>query len=135
MSLKEQVQAQAQKLADEFPFFATYQFNEYHAPHLNGGSTVDIGIAFMIIKEMDRDANCRKMSNLLSVTELTCKNWIEKLREDCLCEIEWQTKSRTRKHFVVGSMGVFNTKFYAKFRPYVKLLIQHWREINNGNKQ
>jgi hypothetical protein len=135
MSLKDNIVIEANKLSVEFPFFATYSFNKYHAPHLNGGSSVDMGIVFMIIKEMGIDANCPKLSSLLCVTELTCKNWIGKLREDCLCQIEWQNNSRTGKQFVVGSMGIFNTKLYSNFRPYVKLLIRHWRDINYGKKQ
>jgi hypothetical protein len=134
MSLKDSLETEALRLAAEFTFFATYTFNEYHAPHLNGGSSVDMGIAFLIIDEMGPDATSPKLGNLLSVTKLTCKNWISKLCADCLCEIEWQTNSRTGKQFVVGSMGIFNSNFYANFRPYVKLLIQHWRETNNGQK-
>ena len=115
-------------LVDSFPFFSTYSFNDFHAPHLNGGSPVDLGMVLLFIDELAADANNPKMAKLLSVTELTCKNWIKKLKTECLCDIEWINSAKTGKRFIVNSYGIFNTELYDQFRPFVKLVIHYWRE-------
>ena len=115
-------------LGKSFPFFSTYSFNEHHAPHFNGGSPVDLGMILLFIEELGVDSNTPKMAKLLSVRELTCKNWIKKLKDECLCDITWQNNSKLGKRFIVSSSGIFNTELYDQFRPFVKLVIHHWRE-------
>jgi hypothetical protein len=123
-------------LKKNFPFFGTYMFNEFQAPHLSGGSPVDLGIAMLFIEELGNDAITPKMSKLLSVTELTCKNWIKKLSAECLCNIEFCRSARMGKRYIVHTHGIFNMELYDQFRPYVKLVIHYWQEtLKNGHTQ
>lgn len=127
-SVLETLVAHKEFLGKNFPFFTTYSFNEYHAPHFSGGSPVDLGMILLFIEELGADSNNPKMAKLLSVTELTCKNWITKLKDECLCDIAWRNNARLGKRFIVSSHGIFNTELYDQFRPFVKLVIHYWRE-------
>ncbi|WOF81851.1 hypothetical protein P5704_023930 (plasmid) [Pseudomonas sp. FeN3W] len=114
-------------LAQKHPFFRSYQFNEFGAPHLKGGSPVDLGMYLLFIQELERDANCVNLSSILSVSELTCKNWITKLREECVCDIDWHSQLRVGRSFQVKSTGIFSIELYEEFKEYVKLVIHNWR--------
>lgn len=126
------IQKEIESLKAEVPAFGDFTFNEFYAPHLYGLRAFDLGLALLFVEELGAYSSAPKMASLLSVSDLTCKNWItKKLVPECLCKIEWEIRP-TGRQYVVHSHGIFSMDFYSKFRPYVRLVIQFWLEKSDG---
>lgn len=117
-----------ERLEFNFPFIKGEQCNEYGAPTLRGTIALDMGLFLVFVDEMGVDSRSPRLAEILNVSELTCKNWIKKLRDDCLCDIEWSKDEENGSRFVVRSYGIFSTDLYNYMRPYVKVAVNNWRD-------
>lgn len=136
--MKKLIRAEKNNLSLKYPPMAKHEINANGSPRLNGSSSFDVGLFLIFIEEMGVDSNCPKLSRMLDVSELTCKNWIKKLREDCLCEIIWTKIEGDTSRFIVESHGIFNISLYDNFRPYIISVINHWRSleyVENNNRK
>lgn len=111
-------------------FFADYVFSDNGAPMLNGARPVDMGMVLVVIQELGLSANSRVMSELLHASVPTCKNWVKKLKTECLCDIKWTTQIRVGKYLEVQSTGIFNMVLYEDFRAYFRIVIRQWKSKN-----
>lgn len=111
--------------------------NEFGVPLLKGTSALDLGLFLLFIDALDEDSSTAALAQIFLVGRLSCKNWIKRLREECMCQIEWvKPEIKTRGNvgkFVVYSWGIFQREVYAPFTPYAKIAIRNWKE-NNGSQ-
>lgn len=125
------LQAAAPLLASQYPRLAEYEYNEHGAPLLKGLSFWDMGLYLLIVELMGDDSNSENLQSLLSVKKLTCKNWIEKHRQDTQAQIEWSfRKGRevTRGRYQVTSWGILTKENFLPLAPYLTTIIERWKQ-------
>ena len=112
----------------------TEDINEFGVPLLKGTSALDLGLFLLFIETLDEDSSTAALAQIFLVGRLSCKNWIKRLREECMCHIEWvKPEIKTRGNvgkFVVYSWGIFQREVYAPFTPYAKMVVRNWKEQN-----
>jgi hypothetical protein len=77
------------------------------------------------------------VADLMSTSKLTVKNWITRMSEDFLCDLEF-IKPTERVNYKFGQWkvydwGVFNKSVYEPLRPYVKLCVSNWLKSKGIN--
>lgn len=129
MNIPEPVEKELNALKEKFPFFGRYTINRFGAPELDGSSIFDMGLFLLILEEMGASGtpgNSVTLAELLSVVQLTVKNWCKKLKNHACCDLLSRSSAQAA-HWEVLDWGSYNPSFYETFRPYVRAIISEWR--------
>ncbi len=112
--------------------------NEYGVPLLKGTSALDLGLFMLFIEVLDENANTATLAEIFQVGRLSCKNWIGRLREECMCHVEWvKPEIKVRGNvgkFVVFNWGIFQREVYEPFAPYAKIVSDNWKKLNEQDR-
>jgi hypothetical protein len=110
------------------------ELNIFGAPPLKGTSALDIGLYLLFIDVLGEQSKHENLAEIFGVGKLCCKNWMARLRTECMCDTPWERPSTpvrgNRGKFVVNNWGIFNKDIYLAFTPYAKLVVDNWSKYN-----
>lgn len=106
--------------------------NEAGSPMLDGMSFFDMGVFLLFVEMMGEHSTAPNLGNLLSVTKLTCKNWIKKHNKDSVAQVDWVSVGRG--HYQISDWGIYCRECFDPFIPFVQATIDRWLEQRNDSR-
>jgi hypothetical protein len=108
--------------------------NEFGAPKLKGTEALSLSLFLLFIDVLGEECKTDALAEIFGIVPLSCKNWIGRLRKECMCDVEWVKDPVARGNigqFVVKSWGIFDKSVYMPFVPYANLVINNWKLSND----
>lgn len=107
--------------------------NEWGVPVLSGTVASHLGITLLFVMSLDGASKSEVLADLLGITKLSVKKWIDRLRNECGCSISWEkpfesNKWGNRGQYVVHHWGIFDQKVFEAFEPYAEMCFEQWVE-------
>jgi hypothetical protein len=107
--------------------------NKWGVPVLSGTVASHLGLTLLFVMCFDAASKSEVLADVLGVTKLSVKKWIERLRDECGCSISWErpfesNKWSNRGQYVVHHWGIFDQKVFEAFEPYAEMCFEQWLE-------
>ncbi|MBD8088433.1 hypothetical protein IFT48_00310 [Pseudomonas fluorescens] len=127
----EKFQALLAEVVKAHPMFAIIKLNKQGVPMLSAHNVLHMGVFAVFIEQMGDLANAPSLGNLLSVSRLTCQNWINSHKASGV-EIEWVFgRGTNRPHLEMKSWGCYSRECFNPIVPLVRAIIDRWIEEKN----
>lgn len=124
-------QIMLEEVVKAHPIFASVELNDLGVPMLSAHNVLHMGVFALFIELMGDLANAPSLGNLLSVSRLTCQNWINSHKASGM-DIEWVFgRGTNRPHLEMKSWGCYSRECFEPIVPLVRAIIDRWIEQKN----